>query len=364
MELLNEAEHTIDSSTMVDRLSGSSLILDDEEITQNISDYLSSDFFRTLADAQKAIVSKSLNVDESSLWAYGASDTDNTLFDLEIPIKRQAAREYDGLVISGLLGVQILGRKKKSKLTKEIDALASDIETDPLRKVILLGGVAIVADSLDSSWRQSISYISAVGKDGLAYETHIGGSMHGDFSSSREARFAEYIIDPLGRKLIFGPRLENVSAPAYHSSEPAILSAVLGYYVNKTGVDNRFDLRERIERRLEAAQYRAGGNFADFGDGDGKIERGRLRSYLREGVVTGTTLESLIIYPGDFSTRLNLKAGENGVDFFIGRHEGDEEYRFTIPDDEIEDYIVTLITSGFGRTSVGTLIDVLDVIVQ
>lgn len=367
-EQIYNAESSFDEWLVMHSYLRSGQDLEDKEVEQDIKDYLCSDFFKSLDVRQKSAVVRSLIVDDSSEWAYGSSSSNNdadTLFDYEHSVKKQPARTHDKLVISGLMGEQILSRRKRTKVTKEINALASEIEPDRLARVILVGGAAVTSDIFLSKYRDYNSYLSQPDENGVLYETRIGGSLHGDFYSSRHVRFAEHIIDPLGRKQIFGPQSERFYAPAYHSTEPIILASILGCYANSVGVKKSREIYRRVSSRLETARFSGGGQnfFADFGDEDDDAGQPLLRELIRDGVNIGDTLASIIIIPGNFTTRLNIKAGVKGVDFYVADGEK-EDFRFTIPDGEVEDYVVAMATSAFGRTSPQTLIDIVDVLRQ
>ena len=181
-EQIYNAESSFDEWLVMHSYLRSGQDLEDKEVEQDIKDYLCSDFFKSLDVRQKSAVVRSLIVDDSSEWAYGNSSSNDdvdTLFDYEHPVKKQPARTHDKLVISGLMGEQILSRRKRTKVTKEINALASEIEPDRLARVILVGGVAVTSDIFLSKYRDYNSYLSQPDENGVLYETRIGGLLHG-----------------------------------------------------------------------------------------------------------------------------------------------------------------------------------------
>ena len=152
---------------------------------------------------------------------------------------------------------------------------------------------------------------------------------------------------------------------AYHSSEPGILAALLGHQAARTDKNSLQDFHKNVSRRLEKLELVGGGNFADYGDGNGIFEARMLEHQLSEvGNRSGGVLGSFMIDAGNRDNVMTMVSTAAGVVFRheMSRTRGTYSDVFTLPNDAIEDFVVALFQNNFGRTSPQALRRVLDVI--
>jgi hypothetical protein len=328
--------------------------LDEDSIETILDDNATSDFYNKLSFEEKKKVTSVLNLSEEAAWRYGSKEYTDGLWDAEgyiaeVPFERRTA-----LVLTGAVGIELVG------MNKRLDRLAGAIEPNLFKRSVLLGGVAL---AIGSERRiQDNEFYRGTNQGGLVSETHIGGTIHGDFWTSRQIRFQHNVVDPIGVEHPFGPAFETILTPAYHSTEARIMSSLLGYAVAFQGVD-RMDLLKDLVEDIETVSYKPGGAFGDFGDDDGYGDAAVLDYLIEKGIEEDEILANLIVYPQG-KDRLVLTAKKEGVEFMHAAQDyasgvmtpGDS---FVVPTHEIKDYIVTLLQSGYGRTSQGALLNVI-----
>jgi len=324
----------------------------DSGTTQDILEgFAGGEFYAQLNDQQRHDVERATHLAEDASWKYGKRAYVDALWDFEGPVEVQPVEDIDTLVLGGAIGADLFGRSER------LDRYALALEPDLLRRAVLVGGVALVVAN-GQAQEDGAAYLGQP-KDGLVAQTYIGGSQHGDFWSSRRHRFTGDAQSPVGDVLPFAPELERAKSSAYHSSEALIMKAFLAYQVGFLGVDPH-DTHESLRQRFATVKYSGGGNFADFGYEDGRMASHALGMLIESGVVEGDELASLTINPGNSDFRMVLTARREGVEFSTTSGNDSDLRRFTIPSQEIEDYVVTLFGSGFGRTSQRALMDVID----
>lgn len=311
-----------------------------------------------LSNAERAHLSRTLNMSSEQYWGYGEHVTDDGLYDEVVTTVRQPIQDADVFVLSGLVGYDLLGRNRK------LDRKVKERDEGLLDTCILLGGLAVSLKQRDLG-----SYASYVGANnhGIYPVTDVGATYHGDFYTWRRQRFEHDVVDPLGVKRPFGPALPETGTGAYHSSEPGILAAILSHHSSFSDSEGTRNLYDNVVGRLNNITFGRGGNFADYGDGDGKFEAEMLRRLLvggRSDDHAPGVVGSFLMSVENKSLRLRLISTDEGIVFH--RHiEGSPEKSediFTLPNEEIEDYIVALFQNNSGRTSPHALARVLDVI--
>ena len=327
---------------------------DDDSIEALLEQNASSEFYNGMTLEQKTRVVRILSLSDEAIWRYGLKLHTDGLWNFaayaeQIPFKRR-----DALVLTGAVGIELIG------MNKRLDRLSTAIQPNLFERAVLLGGVAL-AEGSKRRINDSESY-NGVNHDGFVFTTSIGGTIHGDFWTSRQLCFQENAIDPTGKAQAFGPSFENVYLPAYHSTEPRIMSALLGYQVGYQGVE-RNKLFGNLVQKSKRITQKSGGAFADFGDGDGYYDAFTLKCLIEQGVSEGDVLAKLIVYPQS-TDRLVLTAKKEGVEFTHGKQDYDMGIfetgkSFVIPAEEIEDYVITLLGSGYGRTSQDALATVI-----
>lgn len=263
----------------------------------------------------------------------------------------------DRLVLSGIAGYELL---LADKALRRVRVGRSLFET-----AILLGGLHAVL--LSERARDDSSSVSYEGKeaDGLVAETSIGGSMHGDFVLSRRTHFTAPVIDPTGQPREIAPTPSDETVYGYHSVEDEVLAALLWRHASDHSDEELHTLHARIIERMSRSQEGRGSVlYADFGDRGGHIMPGVLRNCIaeRRHVEADQVLASIFVSPLS-DQELLLVAKPEGVLFCNTTSGADEASRsLLIPTEEIEDFIVTLLRNGHGRTGTHSLIAVLDVI--
>jgi len=342
--------HGAYDESVISRLSRYSMDVESDEMDAMLREYTDSEFYAKLDDQQRHEVERATRPVAGASWKYGSTPYEDGLWGFDGPVESQPYDAVGAVVLSGLAGAELFGKSER------LDRYAAALEPDILRRAVLIGGVAMVMSGR-RGWRSSISY-RGTAQQGLVPETHIGGTIHGDFWTSRRHVFEQDPISPLGEKLPFAPLMERVYIPAYHSSEPSILAALLGYQVGYQKADAG-QLYANLTTKFAATDAEQPGPFGDYGDRDGLDQAHHLSMMSEGGVGEGDVLARLIIYPGDFDSRCVLTAKQEGVEFaYIPYKNTEMEQRFTLPSHEIEDYAVTLFGSGFGRTSQSALMSV------
>lgn len=284
----------------------------------------------------------------SGLWRYG----DGRDGGLELP-----SDDTDRLVLSGVAGEELL---RADETLRRVRVGRSLFET-----AILLGSLhaTLLSEQADDGG-SSVSYRGREA-DGLVAETRIGGSMHGDFVLSRRTHFTAPVIDPTGQPREIAPVPRDEVVYGYHSIEDEVLAALLWRHASDHSDEELHALHARIARRAPQAQEGRGAMlYADFGDRGGHIMPGELQDQLanRRQIEPDQVLARILVSPYS-DQELLLVAKPEGVLFCNTASGVDEATRsLLIPTEEIEDFVVTLLRNGHGRTGAHSLIKVLDVI--
>ena len=342
--------HEAYDESLIAKLSRYDLALGGDDMDAMLREYTDGEFYKNLNDQQRYEVERATHPAVDASWKYGTKSHEDALWRFDGPVETQPYDGISGIVLSGMAGASVFGKSER------LDRYAAALEPDILRRAVLVGGVAVVMSGR-MGWQSSISY-RGVAQQGLVPETQIGGTMHGDFWTSRRNLFEQDPVSPFGERLPFAPSMEQTYVPAYHSTEPAILAAMLGYQVGYQKADPA-QLYADLTTRFKATGATQPGPFGDYGDRDGLTEAYYLSEMGKVGVKEDDILASLIIYPGDFDSRCVLTARRDGVEFAYtsGKHT-EIERSFILPTQEIEEYVVTLFGSGFGRTSQSALLSV------
>jgi len=338
-----------------------SFMYDDTEqglapLISSFSEFLTQDFVRTLSQSDMYYAYKASVLPFNSEWGYGTKEGPEGLYgSTEDVAEREFGTKADRYVLSGLVGYDLMGRKK------ELDTFIDKVEASPLERLILLGGVAIVSAQSKYMEKDGVSYYGKP-QQGLATITNVGASFHGDFHMSASKRFASDATDPLGRKRPFAPEIPEVYVNGYHSVEPEILGAVL-LHVSK-GIDNISldSVYRNVSSRLKNAEFAGHGKslFADYGQGEGCRAADHLKYRLKDSKLDTQHLDSFVVNPGDHNLRLNMTSLEQGILF--SNNTRNTNQNLLVPNEEIEDFIVALFSNGYGQTSPDALARVLEVI--
>jgi hypothetical protein len=326
--------------------------------------YINGDHYQSLDATDRQRVQRAYAaMNETHQWAYGMKKDEESLLGDETAVYRQPAYQSDSFILTGVVGADFL-RVANKKAKNDLETQLQIVE-GRLAQLRVLGVLAVMAAGDILQTEPSAAYASPE-VDGIVNITSIKGTFHGDFSTARQPR-TTFIKDPFGEASLFGPRLEPQKAFAYHSTEPSILAALLRYQVQVTGVTPQA-LHAQITQRLEeASRHTKGGAFGDFGQENGKSETRLLKQALRsEKPANGDILTSQVIFPAE-DNRFQMYVTEQGIgvrmtpnEKFAYLRKDWQVERFEIPKEEVNDYIVTLMSAGGGRTSYTALKNVLD----
>lgn len=289
-------------------------------------------------------------------WVYTSERKTDGLWDETAPALSAPLNKMSRFVLSGALGDAIL--EDFSGLRRQAELFTQG----RLNTAILIGGAATYMHQRLAYRETEQGLYHALDTSGmLEWKTYTGGDLHGDFRSSRSARPVHPITDTsnTGFEHHFMPAIEETSVGAYHSVEPDIVSGLLYYLVAHKHTD-RVELHDRLLRKLEASDIKEGGAFADYGDGDGaraaKVLAYRLQHAGEYSAGEEKHLYQSVVEPDPQSAlSFNLQSQPDGVAFIVNEDTRVVSEMF-IPHGEVEQYIVTLIAGGGGRTSPGAML--------
>lgn len=345
-----------DKDTLVNVVKKEYLYSIDDTVDQELEAFLASDFVQQLAVSSLLYLKRVLNTSEDSYWSYGRRRTNDGLYAAEVAVETMPHSDVDTYVLSGLLGYDL------ARVSKKLEKQAEKLNKSPLERLILLGGLALV--NYDEPIRPTYLVYESASVDGISPYTKVGATLHGDFYTALGKKFIKDAIDPTGISRPFAPSLPEKGIVAYHSSEPGILGAILLHQVNRGDAIDLRDFYHKIHQRLQKMPAISGGGpFADYGYDDGEYYARRLENEIEEKPVNMELgiLDSFVMMAGVQNLSMDLVSTAQGIDF-CRRSGADTETIFTLPNSEIEDYIVALCSSNFGRTSPSALYRVLSVI--
>lgn len=323
---------------------------------------LKSRFFQDLPSDLKAEAVKAFTHAEGE-WKYAPVwDSEPALIDGKLPTATQPTRPSDALILSGLAGSELIGGRRK------LDNLMPQLEENPLRRAILLGGIGLIA--AQGVWghrsRNEMSLYTRKVNELFSETTGVGGTFHGDFAVMRRRAFNGPVVDPMGRELPFAPSLPETTLGAYHSTEPEILASVIKHAA-LTGVDLSV-LRSSVMEKLGAngAQTVTAGPFADYGYDDGRLPANMLEHWLEQPRPTANevVLTRLVVWPGD-RTAFTATSKPDGLHFSHVSESGSQKEEIVLQNDELEYFVLALFEQsqrGLGRTGPHALLSVLDVL--
>jgi len=315
-------------------------------------------YYKEAPRSEKGKIEAALFGDAS--WIYTTQSSDDGLWKDVVASRAAPVDVASRLVLSGALGDSLF------EADPALLAMAEKYRTTYLDRAILVGGAALAAET---RYLESLSthgyYASLHVSEQLQWQTYTGGTLHGDFRTSRSARPIGSVKDTIdsNREHHFMPAIYDERAAAYHSTELGILGALLFHLVVNKGVEAS-TLLQTLYERLETLKIHVGGAFADYGYDDGEREARELYDNLKhEKPKTYRTFYSSVVHPnGDNPERFHIDLQPDGV-VMCNRNKKVELSRMMIPNEEIEEYIVALISGGGGRTSPRAMIRVIDALV-
>lgn len=297
-------------------------------------------------------------------WVYTTVHKSDGLWEQAVPTRRAPLNKMSRFVLSGALGDAILD--DDPGLLRQAESFTEG----RLNAAILIGGAATYMYQRLTYREAEQGVYHALDASGLLeWTTHTGGDIHGDFRTSRSARPVKAITDTVntGFEHHFMPAIHEASVGAYHSVEPGIVSGLLYYLVAHQGVERRA-LHDRLIQKLERSNIKTGGAFADYGDSDGEhaalAMAHRLRIAQQDGVKNDELLYQSVVVPDPAAAlRFTVQSQKDGVRCAV--HEGTHvASEMVIPEAEIEQYIIAVITGGGGRTAPGAMLRSIDALVN
>jgi len=360
-ELGESASHELDEIRFADDVQRhiqpySALALEEDEWDGISHRIMSRAFYQNAPDLDKRRIEAALFGEPQ--WIYGQELSTDGLWDEVVPTRTAKVDVISRFVLSGALGGALV--EQKPSLLK----LAETYTDGYLDKAVLVGGAAVFAyQTLHHRPTLQGSYRSADSAGLLEWETSIGGDIHGDFRTQRYARPVQPISDTVNPTLEhhFMPAIYEARVGAYHSTERGIVAGLL-YHLVANGGRDRNELHESLYRELKGREIHMGGNFGDYGDRDGAFDAYALRDRLETANTDGANSKLLntIVQPNPESTlRFQIDGYANDVAMrMIDEERVVSEMR--IPNNEIEQFISTMLAEGGGRTSPDAMIHIID----
>ncbi len=295
-------------------------------------------------------------------WLYGATETPDGLFVGPKYRERFAFDKTSRLVLSGLMGDHLIRSRKPLRHEAE------KLEMSPLDRAILVGSAALAMNDAPVRTHESGATYLGVRSEAYVAETWTGAQNHGDFRTSRRLRPLEHVTTTLNPSRVhpFMPIFhEEERSGAYHGTEPDIIGALLAHMVKRVGVD-KHALHASLHQKLQERPILAGGNFGDFGVSEGDRQADLLRYRLEDERTWDEPEEQILrgIVDSQSEYLFTIVSTPNGVRFANGHEGRDPISTMNIPNEEIIEYLTTLIRGGGGRTSPRTMLQVIDALVE
>jgi hypothetical protein len=269
-------------------------------------------------------------------WSIGSSIDTSGLFPAVVPEAILRSNIFDGLVLSGALGWH-LDDGELIEFGREHGMLP--------RQAFLLAGAAGSAYEEGSQWLRG-SYTRASGA--LLTQQAVGADLHGDFRAVRTVSARDGIVAPNGESVPFAPVISNETMRGYHSTEPAVVRALLSQ-LRYAYPEEANEQLQRLEQHFPKSDKENRLLFADFG---GKLSPHGNQVLARERK-PGDVLERISVGPGEESGTTLLVHDKDGVHVHhVSIKHPEPRYVMSIPNDEIVDFILAIGQASQGRTSV------------
>lgn len=264
----------------------------------------------------------------------------------EVPAQRFAADKMSRYVLSGLLGEELL------HTNDQLRDYARQFELSPLDRAILVGGAALAAESRRDLFRNGSAYVG-ITIGGEVAETWVGGDIHRDFRTTRYMRPLRGVTTSLQpeRSHSFMPISHIEYAAAGQNDELPIIEKLLVHALEQGATPD--ELYASIMAKLEGMEIQEA-SFADWGRMyyyPGSIRRHR-KEFSEKGSVERHS-------PAVQISQLLLDSEKDGVRFRSG---GSSNIK--IPTTEIADYVATMIRGEGGRTSVASMVQLVEALVK
>jgi hypothetical protein len=289
-------------------------------------------------------------------WVYGLAHSGDGLWEQDVATRKISFDRMSGYVLSGLLGEGLLQENKPLR------RLAKEFEMTALDRAILVGGAALAAQSVRRTGYLGGGTYLGIEDDGMQYETWTGGDINGDFRTARFVRPIGNVTTTLDMQRAHAfmpvPGLES-RVSAYHSAEERIITALLTHLVNKVGGDSAA-IHAEIMQKLSGEKIHYGGAFGEYDSSDGGLEANMLRRLLAHPELTANKEELLDNPVLPYSKyRFKIVSREEGALLMNTDGDNEETQSMLVPNEEIPEYIATLVRGGGGRTGPRAMLNVI-----
>jgi hypothetical protein len=329
-----------------------------EKLPEQLRSFINSDFVKSLSEADKAQLTRAMNLDvKNSNWRYGVDSNPVQVTLFNDPPKQTRPMDYfDTYVLTGMLGHGI------AQDFENLKQLGEQFEMSSLNQMITLGGVALAAYDYNDIYKYTTAKMEIDNGD-LIDIIQIGGHTHHDFQASRSTEFVKSCIDPLGVSRPFGPKLPEKRIGAYHSSEPAILSCLLMHLCRVKGIKEAQKMSQEVIQQSSKFVNVPQEKHFDIDIRSTLIELQYRIKHFDEYIIFDdkNILNKFGIEPKIFNEAecyLQPRTNENGVDLDMTVH-GEKSDGFHLANGEIKDFIMTLIRNKYTRTPAYVLLDIL-----
>lgn len=328
---------------------------DDEALEDIVTEIHEHSMIMPFSERDYAEVSKLLSVWEDLRWGYGEKDDPTGLFPYEVATTHKPLTLFDVAVLAGLVGADIMDKNKNA------DKLSEKLTDTPRQKGVLLGSVAMAAQS--ERYKRHYPGLELEDVNGLESRVEFYADFNGDFQM-RHIHTFDIAIDPFASEQAYAPELTPNIVYGYHSVEPQILTNILVHQARllKRGALHGFAdevFRDINQRSLTVTP----GAFGDYGHHNDEEEVWQFKEFFVNG--EDYTHQDMIVYPSPYSTtRLRVESKDEGIAFYNVDIEHDNKgEQIHIPNSKIGELVAALIESACdnGRTSPATLLAILDI---
>ena len=339
----------------------------DDLVVQRIKEFMQGDFYKNLDYDDQLLFQRTMSLDpEIAKWGYGEQEiTDQTtLFYMQEPVYTQPFCPAEYLILSGVLGRVMIEDEDYSNIVDKVEK----IKSSELNKAIIVGGLVMASVQHRFDLNGSAKYYSYANHDNLSDVIEIGGSEHGDFRMAQYSEPVNYVIDPLGNKRPFGPLLPEKLVAGYHSIETLIQNQALIQLAGTYGIDKAKEVAKQLLSETDDILAVAG-PFADYGDRSNEwLRTDSLKNDLELLKEHGfdewiDKMRGFCFGEGSFSGNFTIRQTKSGI-FFTNHPESETPNGIMIANEEIKDFMLTLIQNQGGRTSPHNLRNVLKAFIK
>ncbi len=240
----------------------------DEEVTEEIELFASSDLFRNLDADDKIQFLKAYNIDRSKNWRIIGSKALNAnprLFELDESTVSVPCDDADRLTLSGAGAKEYVGFEPN--IFESYKAYGFDTKL-----AFMQFAGAWLCNKVGLSYSRPSITIPHIEDPELIRKILMGGDIHGDFRMEEQTLPILGALTPIGSKTAFAPVHMSAGVAAYHSVEKDIVTAACAYVMDseKFTQNEKSRLFEVVfAEEPKQSKNELGANFfGDFGDDD------------------------------------------------------------------------------------------------